>query len=525
MTPLSAPTAHALRRTLIVRDGPGLAELADALRRSVDTSRVRLDEVDSVFEALAETADSTATGATPVATIAVGLRHCGDDPSAVVTALRRVHPEARVVLFAPRGLVDTVDGAGFDEVVALPASSRDLAAALQIEDETAEGRDALRGPPERIPPSGPAYASPVMPAERLAPLAPLGSTSGNGTGFPAGLLSGDRDVVEMVIDDAMQAFAARRERTPPAQPVAQAVQPHDPTVAATTNTDGIGDSDLVDAILDGGDRVVAMALQLIRTELGCEDLRLGSPQDLLRDERPREARVAVRWRGTTLGCLLSQQVAANALAPWADWLAHWLRLDRAHEELRVLAWTDELTGAGNRRAFERVIDATIAEARGERRPVSIMYFDIDNFKLYNDRFGHDAGDEVLREVVELLRAVIRRGDHVFRVGGDEFVVIFADYRGPRGGAANLQGGTQVIESVETIAHRFRDRVCDLKLPQLGLDAPGTVSVSAGVATYPWDGHDARSLLSHADQLALQSKRSGKNTITFGPGAQDHCCDG
>jgi two-component system, cell cycle response regulator len=373
-----------------------------------------------------------------------------------------------------------------------------------------------------------AWLAPSGTASSLGTASSIGTASSMGTlgtGSPVGLpddpfagVRGSRDVVEMVIDDAMQAFAARRERTPPSSPAPAT----DTTAGTPAATEGVGDSDLVDAILDGGDRLVSMALQLVRTELGCEDLRLGSPQDLLRDERPRETRVAVRWRGLTLGCLMSQQASASELTPWADWLAHWLRLDRAHEELRVLAWTDELTGAGNRRAFERVIEETIAEARGERRPVSIMYFDIDNFKLYNDRFGHDAGDEVLREVVELLRAVIRRGDHVFRVGGDEFVVIFADYRGPRGAGA---AGTQVIESVETIAHRFRDRVCDLKLPQLGLDAPGTVSVSAGVATYPWDGHDARSLLSHADQLALQSKRCGKNTITFGPGAQDYCCDG
>jgi hypothetical protein len=171
MTPLSAsapPTGH-LRRALIVRDGPGLAELTDALRRSVDPSRVRLDEVETIFEALAETADSMAEGATPVTTLAVGLRHCGDDPSAVVAALRRVHPEARVILFAPRGLVETVDGTGFDEIVALPASSWDLAAALQIEGETAEGREAFRGPSERIPPTPSADAAPAprnMPVDR-----------------------------------------------------------------------------------------------------------------------------------------------------------------------------------------------------------------------------------------------------------------------------------------------------------------------------------------------------------------------
>ncbi|MGA0174997.1 MAG: GGDEF domain-containing protein, partial [Phycisphaerales bacterium] len=77
------------------------------------------------------------------------------------------------------------------------------------------------------------------------------------------------------------------------------------------------------------------------------------------------------------------------------------------------------------------------------------------------------------------------------------------------------------DSIDQIVRRFQSQVFRMRLPQLGLDAPGTVSVSAGLATYPWDGLDAKSLLSHADQLAMQSKRSGKNLITFGPGAREH----
>jgi two-component system cell cycle response regulator len=147
-----------------------------------------------------------------------------------------------------------------------------------------------------------------------------------------------------------------------------------------------------------------------------------------------------------------------------------------------------------------------------------MVFDIDNFKTYNDLYGHEAGDQVLCETVELLRATIRRGDYVFRIGGDEFVVIFSDTEGPRG------EHSAPPESVEQIAHRFQAQVCDLRFPQLGVDAPGTLSISAGLATFPWDGHDGPSLLRHADQLALESKRSGKNAITFGPGARSRCRD-
>jgi diguanylate cyclase (GGDEF)-like protein len=145
-----------------------------------------------------------------------------------------------------------------------------------------------------------------------------------------------------------------------------------------------------------------------------------------------------------------------------------------------------------------------------------MVFDIDNFKSYNDQFGHEAGDEVLRDTVKLMMSVIRQGDRVCRIGGDEFAVVFADPEGPR------LAGSMHLESIEAIAKRFQDQICAMRFPKLGTEAPGTLSISAGLATYPWDGHDPAALLRHADQLALESKRKGKNVITLGPGAQRVC---
>jgi len=272
----------------------------------------------------------------------------------------------------------------------------------------------------------------------------------------------------------------------------------------------IGDIDLVAAVLAGDGRVVDLALGLVRRHLGSADVHLGAAGSA----GPHDAVVEIRGSETTLGILRSASVAAGSLEVWARWLGPWLALERRVRELETQAMTDELTGAGNRRAFDRTLTAAIAEARHERRPLTLMVFDIDDFKRYNDAFGHDAGDEVLRETVALLRSVIRRGDHVFRVGGDEFVVIFADRR--------ASGGGSPPESIEVLADRFRSGVARMRLPRLGLDAPGTVSISAGVATFPWDGLDGPTLLAHADRLALQSKRSGKNVITFGPGARDHC---
>ena len=495
-------------RTLIVCDGPGMSELAQLLRRTASTQGHKIDEVDDLYDALAAvgvaSSHHAATGVVQgeFEAVAVPLRATGDNPRMVGDAFRRVDPSLRMVLLAPRGASAVAEEAGFDEIVYLPAGSQDLNEALRLTRVEGSAKTAE----EVVVPDAPMGDRTVrpMPVERHSPMTPSVDSVER------------RDMVDLVIDEALQTFAARRRRTPDDRSVAA----NEIDVAPTRPlSDSIGDTDLVEAVIEGSDRLTATALELIRRELRIDDVRLiVGDEPVATSSQGDEERSVIRWKGVTLGALASTQTTADTLAPWADWIGHWLRLGRLHDDLRVLAWTDELTGAGNRRAFERVLDETIAAARPERQPVSLMYFDIDNFKSYNDRFGHEAGDDVLRETLELLRAVIRRGDHVFRVGGDEFVVIFADSRGGRVG-----GGS--FESIETIATRFRQRVAELKFPQLGLHGPGTVSISAGVATYPWDGHDSRSLLTHADQLALQSKRSGKNMITFGPGATNHCRDG
>jgi diguanylate cyclase (GGDEF)-like protein len=140
-------------------------------------------------------------------------------------------------------------------------------------------------------------------------------------------------------------------------------------------------------------------------------------------------------------------------------------------------------------------------------------FDIDDFKVYNDTYGHAAGDEILVEAVKLLRSVIRPSDKVCRIGGDEFVVIFHEPQGPRSPASKHPS------DIFQIAHRFEKEICGHKFPKLGRDAPGTLTISGGLATYPWDGATAEALLELADQLALKSKRQGKNCITLGPGAE------
>ncbi len=287
-----------------------------------------------------------------------------------------------------------------------------------------------------------------------------------------------------------------------------------------------GDADLADAIAAGG-AVEPIALALIRAHHGSDDVRLSmearpAERAAVAGERARIGLHAAEVRpvGTgqatpSFGELLSATVSSERLAPWAAWLGSWLRLEERHRELARLAHTDELTGAGNRRAFQEAFAAAVEEAKPARRTLSLMYFDLDDFKRYNDEHGHETGDEVLRETVELLRSVIRQGDQIFRFGGDEFVVLFCDGSPPRraNGQETARGAP---ESIEAIADRFRRALATLSLPQLGAQGPGAISVSGGVSVYPWDGHGAEELLRIAEANARRSKAAGKNVVTFGP---------
>ncbi len=269
----------------------------------------------------------------------------------------------------------------------------------------------------------------------------------------------------------------------------------------------LGDTDLVEAILNDAQGAQDLAMELMRQQAGWSDLALGVD----RPEGEGVAAVEVRFGERSFGVLSSSEARAPQLRPWAEWLGRWLALDRGYRDYRRLAFQDDLTGAWNRRFYGVFMKRTLREAARSRRAVTVLVFDIDDFKRYNDEFGHEAGDEILRETVRLLNSVIRAGDRVCRMGGDEFAVVFAP-QGPR------EVGSNPPEAVEKIATRFQDQICKMKFPKLGLDAPGTLSVSGGLATYPWDGTDAESLLRHADRLALQSKKKGKNVITLGRGA-------
>lgn len=284
--------------------------------------------------------------------------------------------------------------------------------------------------------------------------------------------------------------------------------------------DSPGDSPVLEELIRGRDPVPA-ALSLIRERLGRDDAEFVSADEGLRAGNPEAGCAEVRLGERLAGLLVLEGPAPTRseleqLRGHARWLSGWLRLSEQQRALREAAFTDPLTGAWNRRYYDRYLSAAIDRAREARHTLTVMVFDIDDFKVYNDRYGHEAGDEILVQTVRLLESVIRPTDRVCRIGGDEFAVIFYEPGGPRRPDSNPP------RSIYDIAQRFQGQICEHRFPKLGAEAQGTLTISGGLATFPWDGTDAASLLRRADLLALESKRQGKNAITLGPGAERVC---
>ena len=106
-------------------------------------------------------------------------------------------------------------------------------------------------------------------------------------------------------------------------------------------------------------------------------------------------------------------------------------LQDRHNGLQKLAITDELTGLYNGRYFRHYLERIVAKARDLMFPVTLLLFDIDNFKKYNDQYGHGVGDEILRQTAALMKQCVRDHDLVARISGDEFAVVFWEKEGPR----------------------------------------------------------------------------------------------
>jgi len=172
---------------------------------------------------------------------------------------------------------------------------------------------------------------------------------------------------------------------------------------------------------------------------------------------------------------------------------------RLRNSLRVQSTRDPLTGLGNRRVVDEHFEALVQQACAARQDLSLLVLDIDHFKSFNDQFGHESGDIVLREVGGLLRRTLRHDDIACRLGGEEFVTLLPD--------------TSSAEA-ERVGEKLR-RAGELLRPQRVGTELGKVSVSVGVATMDKRGDTADALIRRADRALYRAKAGGRNCVVVG----------
>ena len=191
---------------------------------------------------------------------------------------------------------------------------------------------------------------------------------------------------------------------------------------------------------------------------------------------------------------------------YADLLASLLEsADRQHDWQR-LAMTDDVSGLRNRRYLLQSLAYLLKKAEAERFRVTLLIFGIDDFKRFNDEFGHAVGDELIRETGRLFSQCCRRHDIVTRLGGDEFAVVFWDAEGPR------EVGSKHPSDVLGVLERFRRELRAKDWQTLGPGAEGRLTISGGLASFPWDARTPDELLRSADSALKTAKKRGKDRI-------------
>ncbi len=175
-----------------------------------------------------------------------------------------------------------------------------------------------------------------------------------------------------------------------------------------------------------------------------------------------------------------------------------LQLEDEKSRALALASLDHLTGLNNRRMFNQLAGSHLAAARRSPKHYALLYLDLDRFKLINDSLGHHIGDLLLQAVGQRLRAHVRSGDILGRMGGDEFALLVT--------------GVDQASDVALIAAKLVGELSQPYVDLAGYDLHVTPSV--GIAFFPRDGHDITVLCRSADTAMYQSKRAGRGRYTF-----------
>lgn len=208
-------------------------------------------------------------------------------------------------------------------------------------------------------------------------------------------------------------------------------------------------------------------------------------------------------------------VDTDKLKHYATVVANLVQAAQRHRHWHKLAITDELSGLPNRRYLLHFLDDVLARAAAEQFRVTLLIFDIDDFKLYNDTCGHEAGDDIIRLVGKLFGHHCREHDVVTRYGGDEFAVVFWDAEQPR--VADSRHPADPLEVLE----RFTRELGSAEPSALKNLPDMQLTISGGLATFPWHANNRDDLIRRADEALIQAKQAGKNRIvTIGQAKED-----
>jgi diguanylate cyclase (GGDEF)-like protein len=232
---------------------------------------------------------------------------------------------------------------------------------------------------------------------------------------------------------------------------------------------------------------------------GTEVVRAGRPEE---GGGPLTLRLGTDEDG--IGRLLLYPPRDGSFDEESEQLAHWLAAqasiaienERLHRTVKRQAITDELTQLANRRRFTETLAVEVRRAERFGDPLALVLADLDDFKLINDQYGHQIGDEVLRRFADVLRENVRDFDLPVRYGGEEFAVLLPE--------TGLDGGEQ-------LARRLQAALKRLRLPEIGGDRP-PVTASFGVAAFP-TARSAEELLSAADGALYRAKAAGKDRVS------------
>ena len=177
-----------------------------------------------------------------------------------------------------------------------------------------------------------------------------------------------------------------------------------------------------------------------------------------------------------------------------------MTLRKTIERLRSEADLDHLTGLANRRRFRVALNREVERWRRYGVPCALLLLDIDHMKAINDRYGHPAGDSVIRQIANVLTRVLRDNDTAARLGGEEFALLLASIDG---------------DKAATAAERLRAILAEQKIPEVG-----NFTVSIGVAACPAHANSERTLYAASDRALYIAKNEGRNRLAVAPLLQE-----